>query len=113
MERESLIGYAALVIGFVALAVVLFGLSALAADQPTATPIGPIMESGKDLSDQGLSMQRIDPKTGELTKEMEKPMQVPEVRDDSKPLGYRPLCGPAKNAINHYACGEGYDHLAF
>jgi len=110
MKRRILIGYAAVI---ATMTVLLFGLSALAADQPMDKPIGPVMESGKDLSDHGLSMQRIDPKTGELTKEMERPMRVPDVEPESKALGYRPLCGGRSDAIKHYSCGEGYDFLAF
>jgi hypothetical protein len=106
MKRGILIGSATIV---AAMAVFLFGYSALAADQPMEKPIGPAMESGNDLSDHGLSMQRIDPKTGELTKEMEQPMRTPNASDESESPGYRPLCGPAKHAINHYACRGWYD----
>lgn len=113
MKRETLIGYMTVIAGIAAMTILLFGPSVFAADQPTAKPIGPVMESGKDLPDQGLSMQRIDPKTGEITKEMERPMRVPEVEQGSKALGYRPLCGTSNDPIHHYACGEGYDSLAF
>lgn len=113
MKRENVIGYTMLIVGFAVIVVMLFSLSARAAEEPTAQPIGPVMESGKDLADDSLSMPRIEPKAGELTREMEKPMRVPETIHETTSTGYRPLCGPAKNAINHVYCGEGYDVFAF
>jgi len=88
--------------------------SALAVDQPVDKMIGPQMESGKDLTRPGTLDRRGEPTTGDLSKEMERPMKAPETStsEDSQ-RGYRPLCGPSKDAINHYACGEGYDHFAF
>ncbi|MEK7236751.1 MAG: hypothetical protein AAB242_09015 [Nitrospirota bacterium] len=88
--------------------------SALAVNQPVDKMIGPQMESGKDLTRPGTLDQRGEPTTGELSKEMERPMKAPDTRpaEDSQ-RGYRPLCGPSKDAINHYACGEGYEHFAF
>lgn len=86
----------------------------LAVDQPADEMIGPQMESGKDLTRPGTLEQRGEPATGELNKEMEKPMRVPETSiSEERHPGYRPLCGPSKDAINHYACGEGYQTLAF
>ncbi len=113
MKRETFKGYAMVLAGIAGMVVLLFGFSALGAEQPMEKPIGPAMESGKDFSDQGLSLQRIDPKTGELTKEMERPMRVPDSSREFKELGYRPLCGAGNAAVKHYACGEGYDFLAF
>lgn len=113
MNRENIIGYAMLVMGLAVVAVMLFSLSALAADEPMEKAIGPVMESGKDLSDTGVAMPRTDPRAGELTKEMEKPMRTPDVGTESSHRGYRPLCGPAKDAINHVYCAEGYDSFAF
>lgn len=113
MKREDVIGYTMLVIGFAVIVVMLFSLSARAAEEPTAKPIGPTMESGKDLSGENLSTPRSDPKAGELTKEMEKPMRAPDAGQEATSPSYRPLCGPAKNAINHVYCAEGYDTFAF
>jgi hypothetical protein len=84
MKRDIIIGYALLVMGFALIVVMLLSLSARAADQPIEKAIGPAMESGKDLSDRDLSMPRIDPKTVELTKEMEKPMRVPDTSQETK-----------------------------
>ena len=88
--------------------------SVLAVDQPVDKMIGPQMEPGKDLTRPGTLDRRGQPTTGELSKEMEQPMKAPETSPSkgSRP-GYRPLCGPSKDAINHYACGEGYEHFAF
>jgi hypothetical protein len=43
-------------------------------------------------------------------------MVLPARQDDSRSArvketdpGYRPLCGPSKNAINHVYCAPGYD----
>jgi hypothetical protein len=81
-----------------------------AVDQPVDKMIGPQMESGKDLTGPQTLDRREEPTKGELSKEMEQPIKVPETSPskDSQ-SGYRPLCGPSKNAINHYACGEGYN----
>ncbi|NOT95829.1 MAG: hypothetical protein HOP00_05925 [Nitrospira sp.] len=32
-----------------------------------------------------------------------------EQKMQDRQLGYRPLCGSSKDAINHYACAPGYD----
>lgn len=113
MKRDNLIGYAMLVMGFVAMAVVLTGLSALAADQPMENAIGPAMDSGKSAPDHGLSMQSIDPKTGELTKEMERPMGVPDAGTQSEPTDSKPFTGPTTNEISFANCTEGNDCVSF
>jgi hypothetical protein len=48
-----------------------------------------------------------------MSKEMERTMKAPETStsEDSR-RGYRPLCVPSKDAIDHCACGEGYEHIA-
>lgn len=113
MRREMIIRGALALAGLAAMALMAVP-SALATDQPVDKMIGPQMESGKDITNQRSSMQPVEPTTGELTKEMEKPMKAPDAgtSEESRP-GYRPLCGPSKDAIDHYACGEGYDHFAF
>ncbi len=113
MKWDQIIGYAMLFMGFVAMAIMLFGLAALAADPPMNKEIGPVMESGNDLSDRGMSTPRTDQRAGELTKEMEQPMRPPDVGSESSPAGYRPLCGPSKDAIHHVYCAEGYDTIVF
>ncbi len=113
MKRGMMIRSALVLAGLVAMALMAVP-SALATDQPMDKVIGPQMESGKDITNQRSSMQPAEPTTGELSKEMEKPMKAPDAgtSEESRP-GYRPLCGPSKDAINHYACGEGYQQLAF
>lgn len=89
--------------------------SVLAVDQPLdKMMIGPQMESGKDLMRPETLDRRRELTSGLLSKEMERSMKAPETSPskDSHP-GYRPLCGPSKDAIKYYACGEGYDHVAF
>jgi hypothetical protein len=49
----------------------------------------------------------------ELTKEMERPMRMPDPRADQILPDRQPLCGPWKNAINHVYCAEGYDAISF
>lgn len=88
--------------------------SALAVEQPVDKMIGPQMEFGNDLTRPGTLDRRGEPKTGEMSQEMERPMKAPETNTpEDSTRGYRPLCGPSKGAINHYACGEGYNHFAF
>lgn len=113
MKRDNLIGYAMLVMGFAAMAVVLIGLSALAADEPMEKAIGPAMDSGNSAPDHGLSMQRIDPKTGELTEEMERPMGVPDAGAQAGPADSKAFTGPTRNEISFANCTEGNDCVSF
>lgn len=101
------------VVGVAALLMV-FGSPALAAEDSEGKMIGPSMEIKKEAIDRPSLGVRDDVVIPEFTKEFERPMSVPE-DPQSKMVypGRDPLCGPWKNAINHYACGEGYDSLAF
>jgi hypothetical protein len=112
MERSlSLVGVLATT--GLAVMLVIAVTSARALDQPVDKVdqmMSPQMESGKTLTKPQTLDRREGPTKGELSKEMEQPIQVPETNPskDSHP-GYRPLCGPSKDAINHYACGDGYN----
>jgi hypothetical protein len=101
-----------LVMGVAALTMV-FGSSALAADDTVGKMIGPSMEIKKEMIDRPSLGLRDDVVVPEIKKEFERPMSVPDPREEMVMPDRRPLCGPWKNAINHYACGEGYDHFAF
>ena len=91
-------------------AMLLLGVpSVLAVDQPADKMIGPSMEIKEKTIDKPSLGVREDVVTPELTKELEHPMSVPDPRAEMVMPDRRPLCGPWKNAINHYACAPGYD----
>ncbi len=86
MKWRKSTGEGLLLTGLVAIAIMLFGLPVLAAEQPSAHPIGPILDSGKDLSNPDHSPQQMEPKAGELDKGKEEPMRVPEMPGNEKPM---------------------------
>lgn len=110
--RVTILKGVLLVVGVAALMMV-FGSPALAADDTEGKMIGPSMEIKKDTIDRPSLGLRDDLVVPELKKEFERPMSVPDPRSEMVMPGRNPLCGPWKNAINHYACGEGYDTFAF
>lgn len=73
------------------------------------TQIGPSTDIKQDQIDKASSGLRDNVVDPELTKDAERPMSVPDPRSEMIMPDRRPLCGPWKNAINHYACAEGYD----
>jgi len=83
--------------------------SALAVDQPVDKMIGPSTEIKKETIDKPSLGVREDVKTPELTKDFERPLSAPDPRAEMVMPDRRPLCGPWKNAINHYTCAPGYD----
>lgn len=83
--------------------------SALAVDQPVDKMIGPSTEIKKETIDKSSVGVSEDVITPELTKELERPMSVPDPRAEMVMPDRKPLCGPWKNAINHYTCAPGYD----
>jgi hypothetical protein len=68
-----------------------------------------------------MTKERMDvPKTPEGqdpgAPEVAKPMQAPNGaggEGEKDHPGYRPLCGPWKNAIRHVYCSDGYDTISF
>jgi hypothetical protein len=111
--RNTILKGVLLVVGMAALMMV-FGSPALAAEDTAGKMIGPSMEIKKEAIDRPSLGVRDDVVVPELTKEFERPMSVPEdPRSNMVYPGRDPLCGPWKNAINHYACGKGYESLAF
>jgi hypothetical protein len=82
---------------------------ALAVDQPVDKMIGPSTEIKKETIDKSSVGVREDVITPGLTKELERPMSVPDPRAGMVMPDRKPLCGPWKNAINHYTCAPGYD----
>ncbi len=110
--RVTILKGVLLVVGMAAL-IMVFGSSALAAEDTAGKMIGPSMEIKKEAIDRPSLGVRDDVVVPELTKEFERPMSVPDPRANTVMPGRDPLCGPWKNAINHYACREGYESLAF
>ena len=72
--------------------------------------VAPSPDIKKEESPQRLSSDvREDQIATELSKDVEQPMSAPDSESWPAMPDRTPLCGPSKNAINHYACASGYD----
>lgn len=80
-----------------------------APSQGGETQIGPSTDVEQDPIDKSSFGLRENVTAPDLTKDVERPMGVPDPRSEMIMPDRRPLCGPWKNAINHYACAPGYD----
>lgn len=67
----------------------------------------------KDRIDKSTSGLRDELVVPELTRDVERPMSVPDPRAEMVMPDRTLLCGPWENAINHYSCGEGYGNVVF
>jgi hypothetical protein len=89
------------------------GAVLFAADDMGGRMMGPSTDIKKETLPAPASEGRDAFLVPELTKEMERPMRVPDPRSDQAMPDRQPLCGPWKNAINHVYCAEGYDAISF
>ena len=91
-------------------------MSASVSAQETATArqgdevaVAPSMEINKEAAEQTSSDVRDDRIASEFSQDVEQPMNAPDSESLPAMSDRRALCGPWKNAINHYACASGYD----
>jgi len=71
--------------------------------------VAPSTDIKKESVQQLSSDLRDDQVVSEISKDVERPMSVPDSDSSMEMPDRRPLCGPWKNAINHVYCSPGYD----
>ena len=71
--------------------------------------VAPSTEINKEAAEPLSSDVRDDRIASELSQDVEQPMNAPDSESLPAMSDRRALCGPWKNAINHYACASGYD----
>ncbi len=110
--RVPLVKHLAMMVGLVAMTIGI-GAVVFAAEDTEGKMIGPSMEIKKETVNQPTAGMRDDLIVPDLTKEVERPMSVPDPRSEMSLSDRQPLCGPWKNAINHVYCAPGYDSFSF
>ena len=109
MRRYMLTGVLP-VVGVAALTLVV-GSSVFASEDAKEKMISPSVEMKKERIEKPSFVPQEDMAVRELTNEFERSMSVPDSRSEVVMPYRRPLCGPWKNAIHHYACPSGYDYF--